>query len=77
MQIELISSKVASQTRLTDPTNPDDMSQFTDPSKTKTKIVSKEGLQRIVGILYLPLEPGRFRAVEGSGKRDIWNCECR
>ena len=39
MQIELIGSKVASQCRLAEPTNPDDMSQFTDPSKTKTKIV--------------------------------------
>ena len=40
MQIERVGSKMSAQSRATENSNPDDMSQFTDPSKTKTKIVN-------------------------------------
>ncbi|KAI6656352.1 cGMP-dependent protein kinase 1 isoform 2 [Oopsacas minuta] len=42
MQIERIGSKVSAQARIADTTNPDDMSQFTDPSKTKSKITLED-----------------------------------
>ena len=57
MQIELIGSKMADASRRRDVTNPDDMSQYTDPSNTKTKIVSSVNSVREQILPSLPPPP--------------------